>query len=499
LNPESTARSALARLRHDLRTPINHIIGYGELLEDEVEDAGHPELSGDLKKITSAARTLLELIGDNLSEAGFSNLIHDTGLSGAPAAPSPASTDAPKPRYAIPSAADEAVFDQPPAVTGRILAVDDNAENREMLARRLERQGHTTAQAPEGRSALEILRKEPFDLVLLDVMMPVMDGYTTLRELKSDPVLRHIPVIMISALDELDSVVRCIESGAEDYLPKPFNPTLLRARIGASLEKKALRDQEQQYIIKIEETQHRLSEELSEAANYVRSIIPPPLDEPFKIDWRYIPSTELGGDAFGYHWIDDDHFAAYLLDVCGHGVGASLLSVTAMNVIRSGSLARTDFRDPGQVLSALNDAFLMEKQNNMYFTIWYGVYHRPSRTLRHASGGHPPALLFTPAGDGRFDVRRLRCPGLLIGAMEGMEYNSESCEIAPDSRLVVLCDGTYELKHDDGRMVEFEEFEAFMADHGANDDGLDQLIGWARSIHGDGPLDDDFSIFRIRF
>ena len=132
--------------------------------------------------------------------------------------------------------------------------------------------------------------------------------------------------------------------------------------------------------------------ELAEAANYVRSILPEPTLSPLRIDWKYQPSTELGGDAFGYHWIDPDHFAVYLLDVCGHGVGASLLSVTAMNVIRSGSLPKTEFRDPGAVLSGLNNAFLMEKQNNMYFTIWYGVFNKTTRQVIYACGGHPPAL-----------------------------------------------------------------------------------------------------------
>ena len=131
---------------------------------------------------------------------------------------------------------------------------------------------------------------------LLDMMMPVLDGYGALSEIKNDPALRHLPVIMISALDELGSVVRCIERGAEDYLPKPFNPTLLRARIGAGLEKKRFRDQERLYVRTIEETQKRLKHELTEAENYVRSILPPPSAGPVATDWRLIPSGELGGD-----------------------------------------------------------------------------------------------------------------------------------------------------------------------------------------------------------
>jgi adenylate cyclase len=131
---------------------------------------------------------------------------------------------------------------------GRLLVVDDNKVNRLLLGRGLEQQGHRVAFAENGLQAMQMLHKEEFDLVLLDIQMPEMDGYQVLEKLTEDLALRHIPVIMTSALEELDSVVRCIEMGAEDYLTKPVNPVLLRARIGASLEKKRLRDQQQEMI-----------------------------------------------------------------------------------------------------------------------------------------------------------------------------------------------------------------------------------------------------------
>lgn len=140
---------------------------------------------------------------------------------------------------------------------GVLLVVDDNEMNRDLLSRRIQRQGHTIVTANNGREAIDKLRSQPFDLVLLDVMMPEMNGYETLERLKQDPDLRHIPVIMISALDDIESVVRCIEMGAEDYLFKPFNPTLLKARIGACLEKKRLRDQEQSYLKLIQAEQEK--------------------------------------------------------------------------------------------------------------------------------------------------------------------------------------------------------------------------------------------------
>ena len=150
---------------------------------------------------------------------------------------------------------------------GSVLVVDDNEVNRDLLARRLQRQGHVVTVAEDGLQALEMLRRDPFDLVLLDIMMPQMNGYQVLENLKADEKLRHIPVIMISAVDDIDSVVRCIELGAEDYLSKPFNPVLLKARISACLEKKRLRDKEQAYL-------HELGLEKEKSERLLLNILP---------------------------------------------------------------------------------------------------------------------------------------------------------------------------------------------------------------------------------
>jgi len=144
---------------------------------------------------------------------------------------------------------DEVITNQPSSTPANsLLVVDDNSMNRIMLSRYITKLGYRSSLAENGRQALEKLQAEPFDLVLLDVQMPEMDGYAVLEHLKAHPRLRDIPVIMISAVDELESVVKCIELGAQDYLPKPFNPVLLRARLTACLERKRLRDQEIDYL-----------------------------------------------------------------------------------------------------------------------------------------------------------------------------------------------------------------------------------------------------------
>ena len=209
-----------ARLRHELRTPLNAIKGYGELLVEEAQDGGRDTLLDDLGKVLDLADRLLGEI-DRIGEPAAAPPIDIVGTVLQTIRPLGEADIAPDPK----------------AVASHILVVDDNAANRDLLARRLAREGYRVSAAESGASALALTAGEGFDLVLLDLMMPGISGFEVLCRLKADGATRHIPVIMISALDELDSTVRCIEAGAEDYLPKPFNPILLRARIGACLEK----------------------------------------------------------------------------------------------------------------------------------------------------------------------------------------------------------------------------------------------------------------------
>ena len=198
------------------------------------------DLQTDLDKIAAAAAHLLDLI------------THGESLA-APASGRTAEVTAGASRAA-----------PPPTEAGVVLVVDDNASNRELLVRRLSRQGHQVHMAADGREALDTLRTRSFDLVLLDVLMPGRSGADVLRELKADADLRHIPVLMISALDEMDTVIRCIELGAEDYLAKPFDAVLLRARVGACLEKKRLRDQQAEHLRKLAEWNGLLEQRVQE-------------------------------------------------------------------------------------------------------------------------------------------------------------------------------------------------------------------------------------------
>jgi len=295
----------LAHLRHELRTPLNHIIGYGEMLLEEAREAGRGSLADALGQFLDEARRLLGLVNERLAPGASEATDLDlpalaravaeplsavtalaTGLrAGAEAAG--AAEMVPDLDRILQAAGDLRQLVEPSAgraaarpersagraerpvsgSKGLILVVDDDINNREILERRLHRDGYATRAAGNGQQALEALRPEagpPVDMVLLDVMMPVMDGHETLRRLKADPATRAVPVLMISALGEIDSVVRCIELGAEDYLPKPFEPVLLRARIGACLEKKRLRDQELRQAQELAEWNRNLEARVAE-------------------------------------------------------------------------------------------------------------------------------------------------------------------------------------------------------------------------------------------
>lgn len=486
-----TKRGDVQRLCHDLRTPVNQIIGYSEMLQEEAEEIGRRKYLPDLQKIRDAAASWLGLMEEHLLPSG-------EGLGDAAALASEfGGTRILPPGITFQSPAASAAASAR-AVQGRLLVVDDDESNRDMLGRRLQRDGYTIQLAANGVDAMRLLRATPFDLVLLDLIMPGLDGYQVLLKMKHDPALREIPVIMLSALDQEGGIARCIELGAEDYIAKPFSPVFLRARIEASLEKKRLRDKERQTYEALLASQKRLAAELAEAAAYVQSLLPPPLEGEVRARWRFLPSAELGGDIFGYHWINPDHLAIYLLDVSGHGVGAALLSVSVFNVLRTQSLQETDFCDPAMVLKQLNRVFQMEQQNNLLFTIWYGVWDRTTRQLTYASGGHPPAVLIEPLAETAGAPPRLSTGGRVIGFDPSAEFRSETRELKRGSKLYVFSDGAYEISRPDGRSMQFADLIEQLSQSAAPEQSkLDELVAWAKGLRGDSTLEDDLSILEI--
>jgi len=354
----SAGPPSLSHLRHELRTPLNAIIGYSEmLLEDAGEWQGGrflPALEGilargqgllarvhdllqppdqeageagaapargtslaalapparearrlaesileaaeappsddylaDVRKIHAAAGRFLEILGAVRDQSP-----DEAALS--PVSSRPSAASAPAEEFRVPASPPEAERITEMTGGGVLLVVDDNDLNRDLLARHLQRQGHEVRMAADGRQALEIIRTAHLDLVLLDIMMPEMDGFEVLQRLKDHPDWRNLPVIMISALDEMESVVRCIEMGAEDYLPKPFDPVLLKARIGACLEQKRLHDREIDHLRQVE----RLNESLELRNRFIRQIFGRYLSEEIVAGILESPEgLKLGGES----------------------------------------------------------------------------------------------------------------------------------------------------------------------------------------------------------
>jgi sigma-B regulation protein RsbU (phosphoserine phosphatase) len=335
-------------------------------------------------------------------------------------------------------------------------------------------------------------------VILLDLVMPEIDGLTLAKFLRANEKTRNIPLIVLSTKEEPATKAEAFALGANDYLVKLPDKIELIARI---------RHHSKGYISLLERdeayrallaSQKALTNELNQAAEYVRSLLPPPLNGDIKADWLFIPSTSLGGDSFGYHWIDEDHLAMYLLDVCGHGVGAALLSISVINALRSESLPAKDFRDPGHVLATLNAFYQMERHNNMFFTIWYGVYHQGRRDLVFASGGHPPAIAILGNSPQDSETVLLNAGGVAIGAMPGLEYQSASLKLKPFARLYIYSDGAYEITTSEGIMWKLEDFVRVVRGiRRKGDSTLNDIIAEVRRAQGVETFEDDVSLLEF--
>lgn len=378
--------AALAHLRHELRTPVNHIIGYSEVLIEDAWDRHLEAYVEYFEKMKEQGREILEAIQGGLSDVSgtigeerleemregvraiafriretskevendletgrrqtladlhaiswaVGNLLEYTGPEsalmatrggGGPKLVADGQARAVKEGFAPARKARKTVRGASGKYRGTILLADDDENNRELLRRRLSVEGHEVVEAGSGAEALEVLRRTSCDLVLLDIMMPVLDGFETLERIKRDEQLRELPVIMISALDEFQSVVRCIEMGAEDYLPKPFNRVLLRARIGASLEKKWLRDQEGRKTAELQETL-RLLERAREELDILASQDPLTGLANRRSVQGHMQSRKQRGESFGVVYIDLNGFKG-INDTLGHQAGDELLKQVA--------------------------------------------------------------------------------------------------------------------------------------------------------------------------
>lgn len=391
-----------------------------------------------------------------------------------------------------------------------ILVIDDDPIIRRILQRMLQSQGYRVAIAETAADGLEQALAITPPVILCDWRLPgTLDGLEICRQLKKHPDLSMSSFLLITAHAETASRVEALEAGADDLLMKPIDMAELKARVKSGMRlcqlTRDLKDQKQY-----------LENELAEAAAYVQSLLPQDTDKPpVKIQTRFLPSQQLGGDCFDFYWLDPDYLVIYLLDVSGHGLGAALLSTSVLNVLRSQSLPGTNFYRPDKVLESLNNMFQMTDQNEKYFTIWYGVYNRVNRQLMYASAGHPPAVLLSQLpvkevkplnGAAKSETMQLRTPGMPIGMMPDTTYTWKRCSIPDNSYLYIFSDGVYEVPEtptaETGEILGLENFIEHIVKC-PRPGQLDQLISYATmpnlDINSNASLLDDLSLLEINF
>lgn len=383
--------------------------------------------------------------------------------------------------------------------TIKVLLVDDQAMIGEAVRRMLAADKDIIFHyCSDPTQAVKMATELAPTVILQDLVMPEVDGLTLVKFYRANLKTRDIPLIVLSTKEEPATKAEAFALGANDYLVKLPDKVELIARIRYHSGGYIAQLQRNEAYRALIESQKKLAAELAEAAAYVRSLLPDPMTGEQKAEWRFLPSTELGGDALGYHWLDDDHLVMYILDVCGHGVGAALLSISAMNVIRSRTLPNTDFLQPGEVLTALNNSFQMEKHNNMYFTIWYGVYDKKRRRLSYASGGHPPAVLITGPDAASARPVFLETGGTIIGATDETTFTSGFCDVQPYAKIYLFSDGAYEVFRPDGTLWSYEEFVQLLQSSAPPGVAhLDHIVTSISTIHGTNTFDDDFSLMQV--
>ena len=376
----------------------------------------------------------------------------------------------------------------------KVLIVDDQAMIAEAVRRMLLPHADIRfAACLKGAEAPAKVAEVQPDVILQDLVMPDADGLDLVSAYRKDPAIARTPLIVLSVKEEPATKAEAFARGANDYLVKLPDAVELVARIRYHARaNRAQRERDAAF--------NALRAELDSAAHYVQSLIPEPVDGRVRTRWAFVPSASLGGDSFGYHWLDEDRMAIYLLDVCGHGVGPALLSVSVMNALQVNALGGADLRDPGAVLTALNAMFPMTKHNGMFFTMWYGVADLSARTLRYGSGGHPPALLVSPGRDDRRLGGDEPVSGPMIGAIDGLSFESATTELPAGSRLYLYSDGIHELARDDGSMWTLDAFlEGASREARGPDGAVERLVAASRAWQGRPEFQDDVSVLEAIF
>lgn len=387
-------------------------------------------------------------------------------------------------------------MDQP--ASPRILVVDDNDDNRYTLTLYLELEGYADiAIAEDGEQAIAQLKVQDFDLVLLDVMMPKVDGYQVLTWLKGEKRLADLPVIMISALNEMNSVVRCIELGAVDYLQKPFNQHLLRARLGASLDKKRLRDQVNAHLA-------RLEQELEAARDLQMSMLPQVFPEPtpecpVDIHGLIQPAREVGGDLYDFFNTEDGSLCFFVGDVSGKGMPAALFMARTKSLIR---IATELMRGPdatvgpADIIARVNRELCQSNNDMMFVTLFFGMLNPKTGEVAYCNAGHNPPYRVGADTISTIDQGK----GIILGVRPQASYQTGALTLAPGETLYLFSDGVTEAHDAAGSLFSEERLEAALraAARSRSRDIVQTVSDALKGFVGTAPPSDDITMLALR-
>lgn len=379
----------------------------------------------------------------------------------------------------------------------RILLVDDEPLNLDYLQQELEDKEYELLTATNGKEALDAIKESLPDLVLLDIMMPTMDGFIVLEKVKSDPATRHIPIIIISANNDLQSVVKGIQRGAEDYLPKPFEPVILNARISSSLDRKRLRDQEQLYL-------QSLEKELNIARNIQKEFLPRELPQVqgWEIAAYFKAAKFVAGDYYDAFTLSDGNLVLVVGDVCGKGVGAALFMTLFRSLIRAASSSLVLDGSPtpaariGGAVHTTNRYISETHEDALIFsTLFVGLLDSSSGTLTYINAGNESPYLMRASGD----MEELRPTGPVIGFNRKAKFASAETHLEPGDSLLAFTDGIPDSKNPEDefygreRLVDFLKQGISSPAEFVNRLGrdLDTFIGEAEQF-------DDITMFALR-
>ncbi len=330
-----------------------------------------------------------------------------------------------------------------------ILLVEDEPVTRMSMAARLKRLGHRVLEAGNGREALEVTERERPDLIIVDWMMPEMDGPTFCETVRRDPTMKSIHILLMTSHDQPAQIAEGLARGADDFLSKAASKQEVTARVLAGLrtgrlvrELETTGAQLESSMLLLQTKQTEMESDLQSAAAFVHSLLPPPGSPApgLSLAWEYQPALTLGGDLFGVAAIDADNLGLYILDASGHGVAAALRSASLMTFLRVENILQLiGSYDPEKVLREANRRFPLSEEGE-YFTLWVGQLHLPTRSLSYASAGHHGVLLSPAEPPSRWLTR----PSSPLGFDQAAVFPSDRITLRPADRLFLLSDGIYE-------------------------------------------------------